>query len=156
MVVLVKNDRSLVVDASNVAMPVGTTFPTQFKPASKSNVPKTGPATVATLFQVAFCAAAGSVVNADSAVPASSARIRRARLLAPRPPTPIARISKLPPVRFAELIPAYIADTGQHTRRPSCERRRRAKFAAQSDTLATATLGDPWRCSAGPRPSPVV
>ena len=42
----IENDRSLFVAASNVPVPVGTKPPTQFAPASKSNVNGTGPGTV--------------------------------------------------------------------------------------------------------------
>ena len=67
-----------VLDTPKKAVPVGTLFGVQLAAALKLKVPGTGPGTVAGLFQVASCAAAGKAA-ASRAEDASSAARRRGR-----------------------------------------------------------------------------
>ena len=68
-----------VLETPKKAVTIGTAAGVQLALALKSKVPATGPATVAGLFQVAFCAAAGKAASSNAEEASSAARRARGR-----------------------------------------------------------------------------
>jgi hypothetical protein len=68
-----------VLETPKKAVPIGTGAGVQLALALKSKVPGTGPATVAGLFQVASCAAAGKAASSNAEEASSAARRARGR-----------------------------------------------------------------------------
>jgi hypothetical protein len=78
MVVVVENDRAVVLDAPKKAVPNGTVAGVQLVPVLKS------PLGVPFPIQVAFCAAAGAISAEEASSVASSARVGTRAIHRPR------------------------------------------------------------------------